>query len=137
MKLWRLVFNSLQVLALVGVIAAAIEATIYLPRVGAFAPASTQNAFTEAEFITIVLAAVSVMLTALAIFLAVAGFFGYVQLRASAHKVARETADRVAREVAPPVAAREARAAARAVSPQDPAEISKALIDDTGKPDAK
>ncbi len=61
--------------------------------------------YTSAELITIVLAALAVMIAVLTIFLAVLALWGYKSLR----EVARETASQVAKETAEEIAGRTVR----------------------------
>lgn len=68
----------------------------------------------RADFVTIILTAVTVVLAALMIILAIAAVWGYTQIKEGAEGVAREKAkekaERVAQDVASEVAMREARA---------------------------
>ena len=122
---------GLKIATCVAVCLAAVAAIVYLPSMGAPVAPDQAQAFTRAEFITIVLTAVTVVLAAMAIMLAIAGFYGYVQLRASVHDVARRTAERVAREVAEPVAARSARAAVQRGEQTGADGIAEAFSDDS------
>ncbi|MBF0307060.1 MAG: hypothetical protein HQL39_11815 [Alphaproteobacteria bacterium] len=64
------------------------------------------HAFTRAEFITIMLMAVTIVLAALTLIVAIAAIWGYYQIQEAATKAATEMADKVAKEVAEAVAAR-------------------------------
>lgn len=75
--------------------------------------APTVAGFTQAEFISIILTAVTVVLAALAIILAIAAFWGYTAIREGAVEAAKIEARKVARSNSEVVAARVAEEAAQ------------------------
>jgi len=107
----------------VSAVTLAVTAVIYLPTRGLPVAADQTQAFTRAEFITIVLTAVTVVLAALGLILASLAVLGFTQIQRSAN----ETAERIAREVASTTAAREARAAIGATEADDLESLTKAL----------
>lgn len=85
--------NALIFIAVAVVIVAGIEEIIYIPFYGA---AKSGFSGSSTDFITIVLAAVAVILTALTIILAVAGFVGYWQIKDASARAAAEAAETIA-----------------------------------------
>jgi len=63
--------------------------------------------FTSVEVVTIVLAALAVMLTALGIFIAVLAIWGYQSLRTSSGEIAREAAETLVKSQLPALLRRE------------------------------
>ena len=121
----------LQALALCAAIVASGEAAIYLPRMGMAVAPDAAQAFTRAEFITIVLAAVTAVLAVLMILLAILAFWGYNSLREEVKKAAVANAV----QAAVPIAVREARAAAEQVvggAKNKQEDIAKEFGDDMG-----
>lgn len=94
------------------IIAAAAASVIYwLPHIAGVpvnisAAPSNSPGFTQAEFISIILTAVTVVLGALAIMLAIAAFWGYNSIRESAQRAGEVEARKVATDVAQVIAAR-------------------------------
>ena len=77
------------------------------------------HAYSQAEFVTIILSAVTVILTTLAIVLALGRAVGYVTIRDAATRGAEAEARRVATEIAAEVAARTAEQVATQTSGRD------------------
>ena len=104
MRAWRVVRVTFALLGCCFFLVAAVALFIYLPRLGAPAAPDAREAFSRAEFVTIILAAVTVVLAALTIVLAVAGAVGYVTIRdaatAAAERAAAEIATKKATEIA-------------------------------------
>jgi len=130
------VLKALQAVALCTVILAAGTVVVYLPRVGLPVAPDAAQAFTRAEFITIILSAVTAILSALMIMIAILAFWGYATLREEARRTAKEIASTVAKEIAGPVAAREARAFASQApegSRDEPESIAEAFSRDDAR----
>lgn len=133
MRWLHLLWLTLKCLIGAAALVVLVQAVLYLPTYLGPAAPPTDPAFTRAEFITIILASVSAILTALAIMLAVAAVVGYRQLevaaKGAASAVARQVAEAETRKVAEPLAARVASEVARQVSGDSASgdEIAKAV----------
>ena len=71
---------------------------IYLPRLSN-SPHSSSASFNNTDFVTIILSAVGVILTALTIVLAIAAVAGYVTIRDAIQSSSKDIAERIAREI--------------------------------------
>jgi hypothetical protein len=94
--LWALK-SGLQIVLLSTACVFILMGIIYLPgRMSAGSAVGSVETLSTVDFVTIVLAAVAAILTALAIFLAVAGVIGYTQVKEGVAKAAESKAEEIA-----------------------------------------
>lgn len=91
--------QAVAFVVMAAVLVAAIEAIAFIPSYGPPSPAGAS--LRSADFVTIILTAVAVMLAALAIILALAGVVGYAQIKSEAVKSATENAVKRVDEILP------------------------------------
>jgi hypothetical protein len=113
---WRIVRIATALIIAGSMLTMAVLAVVYLPRIGQPVGEAAHEAFSQAEFVTIILTAVTVILAALTIVLALAGAVGYVTIRDAARGAAEAAARERAEEVARSVAGRVAESVATQVS---------------------
>lgn len=98
---WRAIRATCQVLSTAALLVLATCAIIFLPgwsRIGGAVPAAGD--FNRTDFVTIVLAAAAVILTAVGLVVALVGAIGYATIRGAAERAAVDAAEAKAEAVA-------------------------------------